>query len=849
MQTDVQSTEAVDLRSLQPRTAVTSAYTSRQSSQARDSPQAGQKRSLDEAAVPIDVRHVSSIDPPKKARIDALRQQFAPNASIILVGIPRSGKRTLGIFAAAALGRRLVHSGQYFERVAGLSRPDYEAIHQDKKKLLEKDIEVLRRMLSENPSGCVIDCGSTSLYSGIAHYLRPYCRTHPVIHIQRSLLAVRKLFDISDDRARQLAKQHQSCSNFDYFNIEEPIHLRDSTFKLRDAQTDFVNFLRLVSNPQPIDDDESILAFSPDAPIESKLYTHALSLPVSAFGRQSEEFMALQGGGDVAMIHVDEWDVSNKNIERSTTRSITQMAAQARRWLKTPIMVSISRELGPKDYLEATQYGFRLAPNFLVIDLALDKNIIHGLAACRGCTRLFGSILLTSLAVKFERIAEMIDKAVAVGIDLVQITMPASSRADEVPFQQLIQSLKQKFLSVHFSAYLTGDMGRKSQIFNPLLTEVSHDHIQDELQIEIVQKQLTARQALEGLFKTFELDRLSFAVLGANVSSSLSPAMHNIAYSEIGLPHVYEPVNVNSWEDIRSRASRPDFGGASLAQPWKTKLVAHLSFMSRHARAVGAINTLIPLRGQFENSGAKNLSAQPFETDLAREVGDQATYRNRAGKVIGFYGDNSDWVSIQVCLRRNITPVNAINQSTTALIIGAGGMARAACYALLQSGCRKIFIYNRTLSNATLVADHFNRWCKSQEDGPSAEIQVIASLDDPWPAGHHQPTIIVSCVTHERLPGEEPVKDFTVPSQWLQSPTGGAAVEQAYYINTPFIQQIRRLQHSTGKTWVIVDGLEVLFEQAVVQFEIMTGRKAPRNLMWNTLQEAVEKRDKKSSRK
>lgn len=837
---------SVDISTPQaPRTAATSAYPSRQSSYGRDSPKAGQKRPLD--------KDVSRNDSPalqitngslKKLKIDSSTPQFAPDASIILVGIPRSGKRSLGIFAAASLGRRLVHSGQYFERVTGLSRPEYEAVHQDKKKLLEKDIEVLRRMLNENPSGCVIDCGSTSLYSSIAHYLRPYCQTNPVIHVQRDLTAIRKLFDIGDDRAKQLAKQHQSCSNFDYFNIEEPIHL-DHSFKLRDAQTDFVNFLQHVSDPRHTNGSEILSAFSANAVVESKLFSHALCLPVSVFKSCSDDLMFLQGGGDVALIFIDEWELSNTDIEKATTRITNRIAAQARRWLQMPLMVAVSSNLSTKSHLEALQFALRLAPDLLLVDLAMDKNVLRGFAARKGLTRLFGSILHSRSVTALEETSAKLETATSLGIDLVRVTLPAISHIDEENFEYLTQTLKQKFPSIHFSTYLTGDKGRKTQIFNRMLTDVSHEYIKTELQIAHVQSQLTSRQALEGLFKTFVLDRLFFAVFGANVSSSLSPTMHNAAYTKVGLPHTYSPINVNTWDDIKNHASQPDFGGASIAQPWKVKIVAQLSFMSDHARAVGAINTLIPLRGKIGETISAHMTTRSSNNNLTESVGNQAVYRNRAGDVVGFYGDNSDWMSIQVCLKRNITPVNAINPNTTALVVGAGGMARAACYALLQSGCRKIFIYNRTISNANLMADHFMTWSKSQDFTPLAEMKVIESTEEPWPAGYHQPTVIVSCVTHERIPGEESVADFTVPKQWLQSSTGGAAIEQAYYVNTPFIKQIKQLQISTGRTWVVVDGLEVLHEQAVAQFELMTGRKAPRTLMWNTLQDAVTERDKR----
>ena len=54
----------------------------------------------------------------------------------------------------------------------------------------------------------------------------------------------------------------------------------------------------------------------------------------------------------------------------------------------------------------------------------------------------------------------------------------------------------------------------------------------------------------------------------------------------------------------------------------------------------------------------------------------------------------------------------------------------------------------------------------------------------------------------------------------------------AYFpLDTPLLRQIRRLREETKQAWVIVDGLEILPEQAIAQFELMTGRKAPKRQM------------------
>lgn len=198
---------------------------------------------------------------------------------------------------------------------------------------------------------------------------------------------------------------------------------------------------------------------------------------------------------------------------------------------------------------------------------------------------------------------------------------------------------------------------------------------------------------------------------------------------------------------------------------------------------------------------------------------------------------STDWIGITVCLTRSLSPRNVISLKTTSLVVGAGGMARAATYALLKMGCKHIFIYNRTFANAEALAAHFNDWTSTsgQAGELTARVRVLRSTKEAWPAEFAMPTMIVSCVNEEAAQNKT-AANFEVPLQWLKSPSGGVIIEMAYsgwYINasTRLIQQIRQLQKDTDVPWVLVTGIDVLPEQAVAQFELMTGRKAPRTTM------------------
>lgn len=768
------------------------------------------------------------------------RPRFAPEASIVLVGIRGSGKRSLGFIAAAALGRRYITEDHFFQSLTGFSRQEFLRIH-GSEEFHKQDVEISRRMLDDNKQGCVIDCGLGSLTRSLQDYLKTYCLTNPVIYVQRDMSSIKRLLRLSDRSAKLLESgdpSHRRCSNFEFFNVEDssaafedeeddrgsPIY----SFKLREVQTDFAAFVQHLTG-QSQDRMGEASPFSIHASLGTKLFTHALVIPVSTYRTLHVDFTTLQAGGDIVEVLIDEW-------REGTARLVTQLVAKIRRYMQVPVLISamnIDESFPINTYFAALRHAIRLAPEYLSADLGLEKGWISEFTRHQSCTQVIGSVYYktaTALNTESDLVIAQVEKAISLGMKMIRVTAPATTRFDSDQFDQFVRSLRHRYSSrLHFSAFLGGNFGRTSQLFNPILTPVTHSNLKaDDAPTTRLIPQITSRQALEGLFASFTLDPLRFFVFGANVSDSLSPAMHNAGYQTVGLRHNYRAVNVTSWDEIRSYARMFDFGGASVAQPFKVKILDQLSSLSEHARGIGAINTLLPLRGDDKK---------------AKAAKDQSLFRNRAGPVHGFYGDNSDWISIQSMLNKSLSPRNVIHSKSTALIVGAGGMARAAAYALLQMGCRNIFVYNRTISNAEILTTHFANWAKDQNYTTPASIQVLKTCEQPWPEGFAQPTIIISCITHERLPGEEHVADFTVPEAWLRSESGGAAVEQAYYINTPFIQQIKQLQSTTGKPWVIVDGLEVLHAQATTQFEMMTGRKAPRVVMWETLQDAVSARN------
>lgn len=122
-----------------------------------------------------------------------------------------------------------------------------------------------------------------------------------------------------------------------------------------------------------------------------------------------------------------------------------------------------------------------------------------------------------------------------------------------------------------------------------------------------------------------------------------------------------------------------------------------------------------------------------------------------------------------------MSPANAIREGSTALVIGAGGMARAAVYALFELGIQDILLYNRTLEHANSLAKYYNEWGMSKPAsklGHAVRLRVLSTLKSDWPTTMRHPTVIVCCI-----PPLDGNKEFILPENWLQSPTGGVFID------------------------------------------------------------------------
>jgi shikimate dehydrogenase len=162
-------------------------------------------------------------------------------------------------------------------------------------------------------------------------------------------------------------------------------------------------------------------------------------------------------------------------------------------------------------------------------------------------------------------------------------------------------------------------------------------------------------------------------LIGWPVEHSLSPAMHNAAFDALGLNWRYVPLPVPPGQveaAVRGLAAL-GFRGANVTVPHKEAVIPALNIIDPSSRALGAVNTLIVGR---RKDGTSTIGG--YNTDSKGFVG--------ALRLGGFEPEDGG----------------------RAVIVGAGGSARAVVFGLLWSGTGEIAVLNRTLERArALVSD------------------------------------------------------------------------------------------------------------------------------------------------
>jgi len=264
-------------------------------------------------------------------------------------------------------------------------------------------------------------------------------------------------------------------------------------------------------------------------------------------------------------------------------------------------------------------------------------------------------------------------------------------------------------------------------------------------------------------------------VIGWPVKHSLSPAMHNAAFAELGLDWVYVPLPVypdHIGEAVRGLRAL-GFAGANVTVPHKQAVLAHLDEVSRAVQVIGAVNTIVVRDGAL-------------------------------------YGDNTDAAGFIASLRETgFDPVG-----TYCALLGAGGAARAVTHALADAGALQICIYNRTFSRARDLCHDMAKFHPDVRFEP-ASLGDVAAIGD-------EIDLLVNATSLGMWP-------HTEVSPWPVELPFPAHLTVCDLVYNP--QETRFLTQARAAGAEMVYGLGMLVNQGAAAFEMWTGHPAPAETM------------------
>jgi shikimate dehydrogenase len=290
-----------------------------------------------------------------------------------------------------------------------------------------------------------------------------------------------------------------------------------------------------------------------------------------------------------------------------------------------------------------------------------------------------------------------------------------------------------------------------------------------------------------------------YGIFGFPLGHTASPAIQNRAFEACGLKSFYFAFErlPDRFRFLMRSLKSLVLDGFNVTIPFKETVIPYLDRLSSDARAIGAVNTAVKKGNRW-------------------------------------IGHNTDWLGFLAGLKdTRFEP-----RGKTAVILGAGGSARAAAYALAKSGVRKIAIVNRTSKRARNLVRKFRK------QFPKTEWEMITPSPFPSPPKRggverewvndvlHQADLLINATSVGLNSIDQPL----VPKNCF--PKKRILVYDLIYRprETRLLKLARALGHKTlnGETMLLYQGAEA--------FRLWTGQGAPIREMKKALRAALDTR-------
>jgi len=358
--------------------------------------------------------------------------------------------------------------------------------------------------------------------------------------------------------------------------------------------------------------------------------------------------------------------------------------------------------------------------------------------------------------------------------DIVKLATMANHPHDNLRMLRLIQSS-----DVPTAGMCMGDMGTPTRIlagrFGAPFTYATFHH-----ERALAPGQLSYQQMTEIYhYEKINGQTAVYGVIADPIGHSLSPLIHNAGFQQAGLNAVYLPFRVPSGDlnQFIDDAAALGVRGLSVTIPHKEAIASRLTKIDPAVKGIEAVNTVL-----FQ--GADVIG---YNTDYKAAM-------DSLENAVGEAGEKPSPLLEKV-----------------ALVLGAGGVARAIVYGLARRGAH-FFVTSRNRLRADVLANKYG--------GRAVD----------WPARHKtEANILINCTPV----GMHPSVDETPFDKHHLKPSM-LVFDTVYNPETTLLLKDARTQSCR-----IVTGVEMFVRQAGLQYKLFTGREPPADLMRQVLKRAI----------
>ena len=736
---------------------------------------------------------------PAKPLTNGMTNGLTSHKSIFLIGMRGAGKTTAGSWASQLLGWPLLDLDTEMEQSLGVDIPTMVR-EKGWPYFRQEEIKLLDRIMKEKPTGYIIACGGGIIEAEenqkrLVQYQK---QGGIVLHISRDIEKVMEFLNV--DKTRPAWNDHL----WDVWQLRKPLYKKCSSHVYHSASVesgglantleDFSRFLKLIIGQKDALQD-----------IRRRKHSFFVCLTFPQLAPHLDLLNEVVVGADAIELRVDLLEDPNAEDGICTPDFLIQQVSLLRSAVSIPIVFTLRTKSQGGRYpdgehenaIELYRTALRLALDFIDLENTSPDSILKEISETKGNSKIIASHHdpRGELSWRDGSWIPHYNKALIYG-DIIKLVGTAKTYSDNYALAEF-KVWAESSHDVPLIAINMGELGKVSRIENGFMTPVSHP----SLPASAAPGQLSAAQIRYGLSLHGLISPKKMCIFGYPVQQSRSPAMHNALFKETGLPHNYSLHETQIvTEELKKTIRSPDFGGASVTIPLKQEIEPLLDGVGPEVAIIGALNTIVP-----EES-----------TDASGKT---------TTRLVGY---NTDYLGMILVLRNAGAQGGAGTQS--ALVIGGGGTARAAIYALKSMAYKPIYLLGRSPEKLQKLASSF------PED---YDIKIVPAGE---PIAQH--CNILPSVAISTIPADKPIDDAmrlsvtqifeeggrkTPPTEKepkITKPNRPAVglsesrilLEMAY---KPPVTAMMELADQSG--WKTVNGLEVLVGQGVYQFKLWTG--------------------------